>query len=87
LRGRLDQGFSFNCQPNGQINNVWGSDLYTDDSSICSAAVHSGLITLREGGPVTIRMISGQGAYASTSRNGVSTIGYGRWHGSYIFLR
>ena len=87
LRGRLDQSFTFTCMPNGSIHNVWGSDLYTDDSSVCSAAVHAGLINTREGGPVSIRMISGQGAYTSTSRNGVSTIGYGNWHGSFIFLR
>lgn len=87
LRGRLDQSFTFTCMPNGTIHNVWGSDLYTDDSSVCSAAVHSGLINTREGGTVSVRMISGQGAYTGTSRNGVSTIGYGNWHGSYIFLR
>lgn len=87
LRGRLDQSFTFTCMPNGRIHNVWGSDLYTDDSSVCSAAVHAGLINTREGGTISIRMISGQGAYTGTSRNGVSTIGYGNWHGSYIFLR
>ncbi|NJM97253.1 MAG: hypothetical protein HC800_08805 [Phormidesmis sp. RL_2_1] len=87
LRGRLDQSFTFICSPNGEIHNVWGSDLYTDDSSVCSAAVHAGLINVRDGGPVTVRMISGQGAYTSTSRNGVSTIGYGKWHGSFMFLR
>lgn len=87
LRGRLDQSFTFTCLPNGKINNVWGSDLYTDDSSVCSAAVHAGLINTRDGGTVSIRMMPGQGAYTSTSRNGVTTIGYGNWHGSYIFLR
>jgi len=87
LRGRLDQSFTFTCAPNGQIHNVWGSDLYTDDSSVCSAAVHAGLITPRDGGRVTVRMISGQGAYTGSTRNGVSTIGYGSWHGSYMFLR
>ena len=87
LRGRLDQSFTFVCEPNGQINNVWGSDLYTDDSSVCSAAVHAELISTRDGGQVTVRMISGQGAYTGSTRNGVSTIGYGSWHGSYMFLR
>jgi hypothetical protein len=87
LRGRFDQSFNFTCLPNGEIQNVWGSDLYTDDSSVCSAAVHAGIIDVETGGQVSIRMISGQGAYTSSSRNGVSTIGYGNWHGSYIFLR
>jgi len=35
-------------------NRIWGTDLYTDDSSVGTAAVHAGLITVKEGVTVTI---------------------------------
>ena len=86
LRGRLDQDFTFTCSPNGAVGSVWGTDIYTDDSSICSAAVHAGLITARSGGQVTIRIRPGENFYNGTSRNGVSSQRYGSWGGSFIFL-
>jgi hypothetical protein len=66
---------------------VWGSDVYTDDSSICTAAVHAGLISFASGGTVTIEIRPGQASYGATSRYGVATSAYGNWHGSYVFAR
>lgn len=87
LRGRLDQDFSVNCPPSGHVGSVWGTDIYTDDSSICSAAVHAGLISASDGGKVTIRIRPGEGSYAGTDRNGVRSNSYGRWRGSFTFPR
>src|SRR5262245_33394804 len=41
---------TFVCSPGGTAHTVWGSDIYTADSSICTAGVHAGLITLEKGG-------------------------------------
>lgn len=87
LRGRLNQNFAFNCPPNGYIDDVWGTNIYTDDSSICSAAVHSGLITTQKGGRVTIRIRPGADFYNGTTRNGVRSLRYNSYPGSFIFLR
>ncbi len=87
LRGQLNQDFAFICPPNGYTYNVWGTDVYTDDSSICNAAVHSGLITTRNGGQVTIRIRPGARSYNGTTRNGVNSLNYGSWGGSFIFVR
>jgi LCCL domain len=85
-RGRLEQDFTYRCPSNGRVTKVWGTDIYTDDSSICSAAVHAGLITAKEGGNVTIRIKPGQSSYVGTTRNGVSSQDYGSFSGSFIFL-
>lgn len=61
---------------------VWGSDVYTDDSAICRAALHAGVIG-RSGGAVTITTLPGRSAYSGSSRNGVSTSEYGSWQGSF----
>ncbi|WP_442942330.1 LCCL domain-containing protein [Nostoc sp.] len=61
--------------------------VYTDDSSICNAAVHAGLITTRNGGQVRIRICPGAVSYYGTTRNGVNSRNYGSWGGSFIFVR
>ena len=86
LRGRLDQDFAFSCPSGGQIGTIWGADVYTDDSSICTAAVHMGLITARDGGTVTIRILPGEDSYTGINRNGVRSNSYERWRGSFVFL-
>lgn len=87
LRGRLEQDFVFDCPSNGKIGTIWGSSIYTDDSSICSAAVHAGLITSKDGGRVTIRIKPGSQAYMGTIRNGVKSSDYGFWDGSFTFVK
>ena len=87
LRGRLDQDFTYMCPSGGRVGTVYGTDIYTDDSSICSAAVHAGLITARDGGKVIIRIRPGEDSYVATDRNGVRSGRYGGWGGSFIFLK
>ena len=81
MRGELPE-----IPGSGAFANVWGTDVYTDDSSICTAAVHAGLITAVGGGVITIEIRPGQAGYSGSARNGVSTGGYGAWHGSYVFV-
>lgn len=85
-RGKNGQQFTYLCPANGSPHTVWGTDVYTDDSSICTAAVHIRLITFQTGGAVTIEIKAGQSNYMGSNRNSVSTKGYGSWHGSFIFV-
>ena len=87
LRGRNGERFTFTCEPNGHISSVWGTDVYTDDSRVCSAAVHSGLINTTAGGTVIIEIRPGQSSYDATTRYGVTSSSYGSWYGSYVFVR
>ena len=87
LRGRNGQSFSYYCSAGGQASGrLWGTGLYTDDSSICTAAVHAGLITLDSGGNVTIEIRSGATSYQGSRKNGLSSNSYGSWHGSFAFV-
>ena len=86
LRGKNGTRVTYTCPGNGSFGRVWGTDVYTDDSSICTAAVHAGRINVQTGGTVTIEIRAGQAQYAGTTRNGVTTTGYGAWHGSYVFV-
>jgi hypothetical protein len=78
--------YTFTCPANGTPGPVWGSDVYTDDSSICTAAVHAGLITVAKGGKVTIQMLDGQGSYRGSTRNKIKSSKYGAWGGSFLVV-
>ena len=72
------------CPTFGTPNTVWGSGTYTDDSSVCTAAVLEGKITLSGGGTVTIELRPGQASYKATSGNGIKSSSYGSWSGSFV---
>jgi outer membrane protein OmpA-like peptidoglycan-associated protein len=65
-------------------SNVWGMDIYTEDSNICLAAMHAGLIS-RQGGNVTVLPQPGRPAYAGVTRNGISSSNNGSMDGSFSF--
>ena len=85
LRGKNGQKFVYICPSNITFESVWGTDVYTDDSRICSAAVHFGKITQGAGGAVTIEIAAGLSSYAGSVRNGVSSANWDSWPGSYVF--
>ena len=87
LRGKNGQQFPYLCPANIDLNakSVWGTDTYTDDTTICRAAVHAGKITQAGGGLVTIEIGPGLAAYTGSSRNGVTSKDWGKWEGSYSF--
>jgi hypothetical protein len=63
---------------------VWGTDVYTDDSSLCAAAVHAGVID-DEGGLITALRAEGRQVYAGTSRHGIRSSDYGAYQSSIRF--
>jgi hypothetical protein len=72
------------CPAGGKESTIWGTDIYTGDSSICTAAVHVGLITLDRGGPVTVELRPGESSYQGTTRNGVTSTQYGAYGRSVV---
>lgn len=89
LRGMNGERYAFRCPPGKPMpSRVAGSGPYTDDSSICSAAVHAGAIHAKDGGDVTIEIRPGQARYAGSDRNYIKSGDYeGTWDGSFVVLR
>jgi hypothetical protein len=86
-RGANGMVFRYECPPNGTLATVWGTDIYTDDSSVCTAGVHAGVITQAAGGTVRIVIRPGLAAYNGTSRNGITTERWAEpWHGSFVVV-
>lgn len=84
-RGADGETFTYDCPAGGEAVRIWGDGTYTDDSSICTAAVHAGLITFEEGGEVEIEILAGQEKYVGALSNEVESDSYGEWGGSFLF--
>ena len=80
------QRYLYICPPKGSASEIWGTGTYTDDSSVCTAAVQEGLITLAKGGDVTIEMEPGAASYTGSTKNGITSSDYGAWSASYVFV-
>ena len=80
----VGQTYKFQCPENGTEGAIWGSDIYTADSSICTAGVHAGLITLENGGMVTVEFRPGRSVYGSTLRNGITSNTFGEYPHSFV---
>ena len=79
-----DVGKTFVFKVTG-VNNgsLWGTDAYTTDSTLGMAAVHCGLLQPGQTGTIKVTMIPGQAVYQGSSRNGVTSTGYGQYPASY----
>lgn len=67
-----------------ESGSVWGTGLYTADSSICRAAKHAGYWRY-DGDEVTIYPRDGQSRYEGTRAYDVESQGYGSYPASFSF--
>jgi hypothetical protein len=65
---------------------VWGSGVYSSDSQICRAARHAGLVG-PQGGAVGIVPRGRQNQFVGSQSNGVTSLNFGPWGGSFSFER
>ncbi len=86
FKGRLGQDFAYRCPPKGSIHRVWGTERYTVGSSVCSAAVHKGLITAKDGGLAVIRIQGNKKRFKGSNKHGVKSRNHSASDVSYIFL-
>ena len=69
--------------PIGTDVNLWGTNVYTDDSKIALAAVHTGVLQSGQAGVVKVTFVPSQKDYIGCTFNGVTSQAYGSWDGSY----
>src|SRR5262245_409651 len=86
FRAQLGRNLEYVCPPDGGLSSIWGTDIYTDDSSVCTAAVHAGFLTREVGGRVRITVLAGRESYRGSLRNGVVSDEYGPWAGSFSIV-
>nr|XP_033469576.1 vitrin isoform X2 [Epinephelus lanceolatus] len=62
---------------------VYGTGVFASISSICNAAIHSGIIT-NAGGKVIVRKMAGQNIYKGSNSNGVRSLSLPKWRESFV---
>ncbi|XP_068508263.1 secretory phospholipase A2 receptor isoform X2 [Syngnathus scovelli] len=64
---------------------VYGTSIYNQDSNICTAAIHAGIIRNEIGGAVTLLKAPPQNADLIYTENGITLVPYGGKTASYAF--
>jgi hypothetical protein len=65
------------------IGSLWGTDVYTGDSSLALAAVHSGLVMVGETAVVRVIVETPLSQYQGSVRNGVTSQPFGPFKTAY----
>jgi hypothetical protein len=86
LRDQVGKKFSFRVT--GAVGgSVWGTDFYTLDSSLATAAVHAGILKPGQSGIVRVQMLGPQPGFQGTNRNGIASASYGGYPGAYKIVK
>jgi hypothetical protein len=62
---------------------LWGTDVYTGDSVLASAAVHAGAVKAGEAAVVRVTVMPPLAQYQGSVRNGVTSHDFGRYGTAY----
>ena len=85
-RGQNGQRYLMHCIPMGTEFAVWGSNPYTDDSPVCMAGQHQGVVNRFTGGDVLIEIRPAQKSYRGGDAKGVTAFPWGPFPGSYVVI-
>jgi hypothetical protein len=66
---------------------IYGTDVYTADSHVATAAVHAGILKPGETGMIKVTIVDSPPAYNASTRNGVTSFAYGAYQGAYKFSK
>jgi len=80
--------YDFFCQPATEDlihAPIWGTNVYTSNSGLCSSATHSGMIS-EEGGLISIEILEGQEFYTGSEKNEVESEDHIETSLSYTFV-
>ncbi|NXD12513.1 VITRN protein, partial [Nothocercus nigrocapillus] len=81
----INPEFIAKCPPGCQDikYRVYGTDIFASFSSVCSAAIHSGIID-NAGGKILVRKVAGHSGYRGSFSNGVRSLSLPRWRESFL---
>ena len=79
---RIGETFYFDVT--GQVGySIWGSEVYTADSHLATAAVHAGILKVGQRGIVKVTMIKSPDTHRGSTTNGVTSANWGSYTASY----
>ena len=66
-------------------SDIWGTDVYTTDSILASAAVHAGKVRAGQTKVVKVTIVTPPAQFQGSTRHGVTSCDYGSFPGAYRF--
>lgn len=79
---RIGETFYFDVT--GQVGySIWGSEVYTTDSHLATAAVHAGVLKVGQRGIVKVTIIKSPETHRGSTANGVASSNWGSYTASY----
>lgn len=85
LQGQI--GKVFHIRTVGGMGPLWGTDVYTTDSSVAAAAVHAGVLRLGQAGVVKVRVVAPPPVFTGSTRNGVTSGAFGAFQGAFQVIK
>jgi hypothetical protein len=80
---RIGETFYFDVT--GQVGySIWGSEVYTADSHLATAAVHAGILKVGQRGIVKVTMVKSPESHRGSTTNGVTSANWGSYTASYM---
>jgi hypothetical protein len=85
LKDNDGTAFRVSCPANCDKGSIYGTGIYTADTSICRAGIHAGAIPV-EGGTLTVVLQPGRLAYRGSEQNGITSSDYGKYSRSFAVV-
>jgi hypothetical protein len=83
--GQIGKSFAFRVT--GHASYCYGTDVYTTDSPLASAAVHMGLLKPGETGVLIATVLPSPPMFTSSSRNGIISSGWHQYPAAYTLRK
>jgi hypothetical protein len=80
---KIDHTFYFDVVGAVNAGSVWGTEVYTCDSSLAAAAVHAGVLKPGQRGIVKVTIIRSPNEHFGSVANGIRSSGWGPFSASY----
>lgn len=65
--------YSCSCPALADAAPIYGSDVYAQDSALCTAAVHAGVLKQDAAGSILFQVVASPPVFKGTTRNGVKS--------------
>jgi len=77
-------GKTFSFKVTGSAGgSIWGTDIYTTDSTLSTAAVHAGLLQVGQTGVIKVTIVPSPPGFTGSNRNGVASADYGQYPAAF----
>jgi hypothetical protein len=84
----LPLGKTYRFKVTGNVNgSVWGTDVYTTDSTLAAVAVHAGMLKPNQTGVIKVTTMAPPAVFVGSTRNGVTSMPYTIFPGAYKVSR